>query len=101
MGDAALAVGLSSADVDACLLRSARRPGMAPARRVAAFLDGLSESPGESLSRVALQTARITPPTLQYEVRDGLGTWWAAPTSPGWSGGPSADLTGESRTADC
>lgn len=72
-GDPALRKGLSAADVEACLERSTRRPGVAKARRVAGFLDALSESPGESLSRVALHTAGIIAPTLQYEVRDTAG----------------------------
>lgn len=71
-GDAALRRGLSRAALDACLLRSAGRPGLVQARRAAAFLNALSESPGESLSRVALQVAKVPPPVLQYEVRDAV-----------------------------
>jgi len=72
-GDAARRRGLEPADLDACLARSTRRPGMAKARRVAGFLDPLSESPGESLSRVALHAVGVSAPTLQYEVSDFSG----------------------------
>lgn len=67
-GDAALRLGLTAAELEACLGRSRRRPGMANARRVAAFIDARSESPGESLSRVSLQAAGLPRPALQFEV---------------------------------
>ena len=72
-GDAAVRRGLATAALEACLERSVRRPGMASARRVVRFLDPLSESPGESLSRAAIRAAMLPPPTLQYEVRDRTG----------------------------
>jgi hypothetical protein len=72
-GDAALSRGLTQAELHICLTRSHRRPGMANARRVAAFIDGRSESPGESLSRVALHAAGIAKPELQLEVFDDDG----------------------------
>ena len=72
-GDAALRRGLARADLDSCLLRSTRWPGMPAARRVVAFLDPRSESAGESLSRVALHTAMVPPPQPQFEVRDRRG----------------------------
>ncbi|MEE2033821.1 type IV toxin-antitoxin system AbiEi family antitoxin domain-containing protein [Rhodococcus chondri] len=46
-----------------------RKRGIAAARRVAAFLDGRSESPGESLSRVRMHQARMPAPALQKELR--------------------------------
>ena len=47
-------------------------PGMCSARRSVAFLDGRSESVGESYSRVVMMRTGVPRPTLQYEVRDGL-----------------------------
>jgi hypothetical protein len=72
-GDAALRRGAAAEELNACLLRSGRRPGVSKARRAVQFLDARSESPGESLSRVALHLARIAPPTLQYDVREPSG----------------------------
>ena len=72
-GDAAVRRGLTDAMVGACLVRAARHPGVAAARRMAGFLNAAAESPGESLSRVALHTAGIDSPRLQYEVRNPSG----------------------------
>lgn len=72
-GDAALRRGAGSDDLESSLLRASRRPGVAKARRAVGFLDLRSESPGESLSRIALHELKIPPPTLQYEVRDQSG----------------------------
>lgn len=72
-GDAALRRGLADEQLRLSLDRSARRPGMANARRVASFIDPLSESPGESMSRVTLHVAGVPAPTLQYEVCDTFG----------------------------
>lgn len=52
-----------------CLDVSGPRTGIAAARRVAAFLDGRSESPGESLSRVRMYQAGMPAPALQKEIR--------------------------------
>jgi hypothetical protein len=69
-GDAAVALGLtSSAELVEMVRRSSHRPGAARARRVIAFLDGRSESVGESRSRVALARAGLPAPLLQWEVR--------------------------------
>lgn len=70
-GDAALRAGLPRDLLDLCVDRAVGWPGVAGARRVVTFLDARSESPGESLSRVALQLASVPPPVLQYEVWDG------------------------------
>lgn len=64
--------------LDALLLaesgrRAVRRPGGARARRVVAFADGRSESPGESWSRVEFGRMGKPPSHLQYEVRDERG----------------------------
>jgi hypothetical protein len=69
-GDAALACGLLSAELVECIRRMRRWPGVVQARRVAAFLDGRSESPGESRSRAAFRAMGIAPPIPQYEVFD-------------------------------
>lgn len=70
-GDAALSRGLEPNTLAAALLDAGRRPGVAAARRVAAFLDGRSESAGESLSRVLLASAGVPAPDLQVRVLDG------------------------------
>jgi hypothetical protein len=46
-----------------------RRPGTRAARRVIEFSNGLSESVGESRSRVAVAAAGLPVPVLQWEVR--------------------------------
>ena len=52
-----------------CLDESGPRRGIAVARRVVAFLDGRSESPGESPSRVRMHQAGMPAPTLRKEIR--------------------------------
>lgn len=69
IGDAALAAGLGTIELESALKHASYRPGVASARRVSAFLDGRSESPGESLSRISLAQAGIAPSELQYAVR--------------------------------
>jgi hypothetical protein len=69
-GDAALASGLQPAELIECIDRMRRWPGVVQARRVAAFLDARSESPGESRSRVAFRAMGISAPIPQYEVFD-------------------------------
>jgi len=72
-GDAALRLGLSRVEVEDGLLRMRRWPGVVQARRVIRFLDGRSESPGESRSRVGFLTSGIPSPEPQYEVHDERG----------------------------
>lgn len=67
-GDAALAGGLTPEQLDEVSARARRRPGMAAARRALAFLDGRSESPGESMSRVTLQDLGLKPTELQFPI---------------------------------
>ncbi|WP_375424270.1 hypothetical protein [uncultured Friedmanniella sp.] len=55
------------------LARASGRPGVAAARRVVAFADPRSESPGESHSRVVLHAIGLPPSSLQYEVSDPSG----------------------------
>lgn len=61
-------------ELDGALARCVRRPGSPAARRAIGFADGLSESVGESRSRVAMTMAGIPAPVLQWEVvtRSGL-----------------------------
>lgn len=75
VGDAALHRGLVSADdlreqID--LLRNAA--GMDQARLAVDFMDGRSESVGESRSRVLFHREGIGPPRLQALLRDSFGT---------------------------
>ena len=68
--DAALRRGLvAREDLDRALLRAAGWRGVPSARRVVAFADERSESVGESRSRVAIWSAGLPTPTLQWEVR--------------------------------
>jgi hypothetical protein len=76
-GDAALRQGLSRDEIEDCLLRMRRWPGIIQARRVTRFLDGRSESPGESRSRVGFLTSGIPSPEPQHEVYDQRGRFIA------------------------
>lgn len=51
------------------VLDQRRWPGTPAARRVVAFADARSQSPGESRSRIALWRAGLPTPVLQWEVR--------------------------------
>jgi hypothetical protein len=73
IGDAALRRGLSVGELDDVVGRAARRHGIAAARRALALLDAGSESPGESVSRVALIEQGLPRPVLQFEVFDESG----------------------------
>ena len=72
--DGALRMGMTTRDL---LLGAVERvsgtPGSRSARRVIVFADGLSESVGESRSRVMIHRAGLPPPALQHEVTDHLG----------------------------
>lgn len=73
IGDNALHSGKTTRDeLLVQLARSAGRPGNPRARRVVAFLDGRSESVGESRSRVALRAAHFPDPTLQARITDAV-----------------------------
>ena len=67
-GDHALRIGLQPELLDALLQRAAGWPGVRQSRRVAGFLDGRSESAGESVSRVRCHEELLPPPTPQFEV---------------------------------
>lgn len=83
-GDAALRAGVDPHLLDASLARAACRPGVAAARRAIGFLDGRSESPGESLSRVGMARDGLPKPDLQLAVLDDLG-YFVARTDFGWA----------------
>lgn len=83
LADAALHRGLvARAELDAVVEKSARRSGIPAARRVLAFADGLSESPGESRSRVRMRLCGIAQPQLQMPIATRLGVMRA---DFGWS----------------
>jgi hypothetical protein len=73
VGDSALRAGLPRVELNSCLERMIRWPGVVRARRVAAFIDGRSESAGESRSRVAFLQAGIPAPEPQLNVFDHHG----------------------------
>jgi hypothetical protein len=56
--------------------------GATKAQRVIEFADGRADRPGESLSRVSMRRARLTPPDLQVSLRGASGKsydvdfWW-------------------------
>jgi hypothetical protein len=72
-GDRALALGVSRLDLERALLAMEHWPGVRRARRVVAFLDGRSESPGESVSRVRMLEDGLPIPELQQEIFDADG----------------------------
>jgi hypothetical protein len=75
VGDAALRSGLvTRADLVDQQRRSAGRPGMRRANEVIEFLDGRSESPGESRLRVVVRELGFTGVELQAELRDDADT---------------------------
>ena len=55
--------------------RAGPRKGIATARRAASFLDGRSESPGESLSRIRIRQHDLPSPKLQHVLHDGTGVF--------------------------
>lgn len=73
-GDAALARGLSGDELDAALDRAAGWRGIVGARRICGLLDGRSESPGESVSRLIFHDAGLPAPVLQHKITDGSAT---------------------------
>jgi hypothetical protein len=69
VADSALRRGVTTKDeLRAVLADCARWPGLARARQVVEFSDGLSESALESISRVAFSDQGIPPPELQVWV---------------------------------
>ncbi|NMN94512.1 type IV toxin-antitoxin system AbiEi family antitoxin domain-containing protein [Antrihabitans stalactiti] len=73
VGDAAMRkYNVTTAELLGALDRWPRRPGAVAARRAIEFMDGRSESVGESRSRVRFYLAGITP-DLQFDVHDEAG----------------------------
>lgn len=68
VGDAALAGRVTEAELADALDRAAGWPGIARARRAVAMLDPLSQSPGESSSRVVLDDHGVAQPLLQCDI---------------------------------
>lgn len=79
--DAALARGISEEVLAGEADRASHWPGSAAARRVVQLADGRSESPGETLTRLALRAVGLPPDTLQLEVMTDQGL---ARTDFGW-----------------
>ncbi|WP_280439619.1 hypothetical protein [Nocardia cyriacigeorgica] len=78
VGDAALHTGrTTSAELAELMSRTRSGRGLPAARRVVRFLDGRSESPGESLSRVVMAQAGLPMPELQATVLDDLARFVA------------------------
>ncbi|UGQ57150.1 hypothetical protein LSF60_17925 [Rhodococcus pyridinivorans] len=74
VGDSALRLYPdAAADLLRVLAGSGHRHGLAKARAVVPFLDGRSESAGESLSRLRIAEAGLPRPILQYEIVGGNG----------------------------
>ena len=73
VGDAALRRGLDPDALTRSLGRAGRRSGINAARRLAASLDGRSESPGESVSRVLFADHGVPAPQPQFVVNDATG----------------------------
>jgi hypothetical protein len=69
-----------------------RRPGTRGARRAIGFADGLSESVGESRSRVAIAAAGLPVPVLQWEVHAAAGGRFVGRVDFGW---PELTVVGE------
>lgn len=70
VADAALAKGLAGDELAEQLLRRHTVPGIRRASRVALFADAGAESPGESLSRVAIAAHGLPAPELQVVLAD-------------------------------
>lgn len=76
LADAALRRELTTpAQLVAAVDRASGWAGAPRARRVVAFADALSESVGESRSRVLIARAGLPPPELQHDVMRSDGRW--------------------------
>lgn len=73
-------------DLLAVLDAAPRRPGTRAARRAVEFSNGLSESVGESRSRVAIAAVGLPPPVLQWEVRATSTGAFIGRVDVGWPG---------------
>ena len=98
-GDAALRLGADPAELTELLDEGGGRRGIAQARRAVAFLDGRSESAGESVSRVQFHRYGIPKPDLQHDVFGPEVSSSVARTSGGSSTTRLASSTARSSTA--
>lgn len=74
-GDHALSTGIvTTSELDEMLARCRGRRGAAQAARAIGFLDGRSESVGESRSRVLIHRLRLPVPDLQRVIADERGS---------------------------
>lgn len=72
--DHALRMGwVDRGQLQAAVVRSARRSGMSTVRQVIAFADPGAESVGESRSRIIMDRQGLPAPELQYRIIDGSG----------------------------
>ena len=78
-GDRALRLGLELAALAAQLESAKGRHGIDRARRGVALLDRLSESAGESISRILLHSSKLPHPELQVRLFDPKGRFVARP----------------------
>ncbi|WP_395704939.1 hypothetical protein [Rhodococcus ruber] len=86
IGDSALRLRrVDPGALSVALATAGTKAGIASARRVVPFLDGRSESPGESLSRLRMRDAGMPRPQLQHELRTGDGRF-VARTDFHWEG---------------
>jgi hypothetical protein len=75
VGDTALHLRKTTeAELAEQLARAAGRPGCPAARHIIAFLDGRSESVGESRSRVHLRASGLPMPQVQAKIRTASGS---------------------------
>jgi hypothetical protein len=75
---------VDQSDVLAVLDHEPRRPGTKAARRALDFSSALSESVGESRSRVAIAAAGLPPPVLQWEVHAAATGAFVGRVDMGW-----------------
>jgi hypothetical protein len=83
---------VEKAELLAVLDHAPRRPGTRAARRAIDFANGLSESVGESRSRVAIAAAGLPPPVLQWEVHAAATGAFIGRVDMGW---PELHTVGE------
>lgn len=100
IGDAALRRQVSREDLVRVLERASGRPGVAAARRVLAFLDERSESPGESIAGWCC-TGWVWRPPRCSTTSGTRAAWSGEPTSAGRHSEPSASSTVGSNTDGC
>lgn len=73
---------LTHLDLETAMRDVSTTHGSARARRVVCFADGRADRPGESMSRVAMDIARLPPPQIQVELEGASGRiyivdfWW-------------------------